>query len=294
MLAKTSTITGVVIGVTLFAARAHAQPDPDSEAKPAVAATAATDGNAQLTLPAGRLLVNAYVGINLSTDAVGKPITLSPDIWYGVTPEITAGLVHSGVGATGFIGGGLGLGGPSLCLTGSSSGCPDLYPGFGLDARYKLTTGMLSWAADGGVYVRHLGDPFELAVKLGAVGRWHQGPMAIELQPSVFIGITNRTVSQMAGGVTVDATLNGDILGLPVTVLYAVNPMLTVSAQSGIVLPLENTGDTYAVPLSVAGHYQVNANLNASLAFNLLKLVGGGSGSGFDARSLILGGTYAF
>src|ERR1041385_5008023 len=49
MLAKTSTITGVVIGMTLFAARAHAQPDPDSEAKSAAAVTAGADGNAQLT-----------------------------------------------------------------------------------------------------------------------------------------------------------------------------------------------------------------------------------------------------
>jgi hypothetical protein len=281
MLAKTSTITGVVIGMTLFAARAHAQPDPDSEAKPTTAVAAAGDGDAQLTLPTGKILVNAIVGIGLSTGAAFKPITISPDIWYGVTPDITAGLVHSTVGSSGFIGGGAGGAAPSLCVTGSDSGCADLYSGFGVDARYKLTTGMLSWAADGGVYVRHITDPLLLAVKLGAVGRWHQGQLAIELDPNLFIGVTNRDV-------------NGDAFNLPVTVFFAVNPMIAVSAQSGIVLPLQNTGDAYDVPLSVAGHYHVNDNLEVALAFNLLKLIGGGSGSGFDLRSLTFGGTYAF
>jgi len=122
MLAKTSTITGVVIGMSLFAARAHAQPDPDSEAKPSVSATAGTEGTAQLTLPTGRLLVNTVVGVGLSTGAAFKQISLSPDIWYGATPDITVGLVHSSVGSTGFIGGGIGVGGPSLCLTGADHG----------------------------------------------------------------------------------------------------------------------------------------------------------------------------
>jgi len=86
MLAKNTTIAGVVLGM-LFAARAHAQPDPDSETKPldAAAASAGGEGGEQLTLPKGRLVVNAYLGIGLSDGATFKPISLSPDIWYGVT-----------------------------------------------------------------------------------------------------------------------------------------------------------------------------------------------------------------
>ena len=118
MLAKNTTIMGVVLGM-LFAARAHAQPDPDSETKPldAAAASAGGEGGEQLTLQKGRLVLNAYVGIGLSDGAAFKPISLSPDVWYGVTDDITAGLVHSGVGTTGL----LGDVGQSLCLTGKDN-----------------------------------------------------------------------------------------------------------------------------------------------------------------------------
>ena len=276
MLAKTSTITGVVIGVTLFAARAHAQPDPDSEAKPAATATAGADGTDQVTLPSGRLLLAAFVEIGLSSGAAFKPISVSPDLWYGATPELTVGLVHSAVGRSGFVGGV----GDSLCLTGTDSGCPDLYRGFGVDARFKVKLGTLAFAADGGVYVGHLTDPTLLSVKLGAVGRWRQGQLAVDFAPNVFVGVTSR-----------DA--NPDVINLPVTALFAMTPMVTVSGQTGFVLPLQNLGDSYAIPVSVAGHYHVNESLDVSLAFSLPRLIAGGSG-GIDVRSLTLGGTYAF
>lgn len=286
MLAKNTTIVGVVLGM-LFAARAHAQPDPDSETKPldAAAASAGGEGGEQLTLQKGRLVVNAYLGIGLSDGAAFKPISLSPDVWYGVTDDITAGLVHSAVGTTGFIGGV----GESLCLTGSGSLCPDLYRNVGLEARYKLKMSSIAFAVDGGVYALQIQDPRLLDIKLGAVGRWHQGPLAIEASPSLFIGLTNRSVD-VAG---VSVTTNPDILYLPGTALYTLNPMITLAAQVGLVLPLENTGDAYAVPLSIGAFYRVTEQFNATAAFSLPRLIAASSG-GIDARSLTLGGSYAF
>src|SRR3954471_16592953 len=165
MLAKNTTIAGVVLGM-LFAARAHANPDPDSENKPldAAAASAGGEGGEQLTLPKGRLVVNAYLGIGLSDGATFKPISLSPDIWYGVTDEITAGLVHSAVGTTGFIGGG----GQSLCLTRTGSLCPDLYRNVGAEGRYKLKMSSIAFAVEGGVYALQIQDPRFIDIKLGA------------------------------------------------------------------------------------------------------------------------------
>jgi hypothetical protein len=147
MLAKNTTIVGVVLGM-LFAVRAQAQPDPDSETKPldAAAASAGGEGGEQLTLQKGRLVVNAYLGIGLSDGAAFKPISISPDVWYGVTDDITAGVVHSAVGTTGFIGGV----GESLCVSGSDS-CGDLYKNAGVEARYKLKMGGIALAVDGGL-----------------------------------------------------------------------------------------------------------------------------------------------
>jgi hypothetical protein len=281
MIDKTLALTGFVLCTTL--ATAHADPDPETT-PPATPAMA--EGADQLTLPRGRLLLDAFVEINLSTDLVFKPFSISPDVWYGATDDITVGLVHSSVGTSGFIGGV----GDSLCLAGSSNGCGDVYSNVGLAARYKLKTGPLAWAADGGLFIRHF-DPFQLAIKLGIVGRWSSGKLAVELAPNLFFGLTNRTPDAMAMVVVAG---NQEVLNLPVTALYTVAPKIAVAVQLGLQLPFQNTGDTYAVPLSIGAHYHVNESLGANLAFSLPRLVGGGDGTGFDGRTLTLGGTYAF
>ena len=73
----------------------------------------------------GRLLLSGFVEIGLNNGAAFKPISITPDIWYGVTDEITAGLVHSGTGLSGF----LGSQGDALCLTGTDNGCAKFYDG---------------------------------------------------------------------------------------------------------------------------------------------------------------------
>ncbi|HET7504538.1 MAG TPA: hypothetical protein VFK02_26130 [Kofleriaceae bacterium] len=267
-----------------------ARADEPDESKPAAEATAAAgQGADQLTLPKGRVLLNAFVEINLSADFVGKPISLSPDVWYGVTPDITAGLVHSSVGASGFIGGV----GDSLCLTGVDNGCSDLYKNVGVDVRYRLKNGPLAYAADGGLYVSSF-DPVTLALKAGGVVRWHEGPLAVEAAPNLFVGLTERTQNQMVGGAVVEVTSNGEVLNLPVAAIYTLAPKIDLAAQTGVVLPFENTGDNYRVPFSVGGNFQVNEALSVTAAFSLLAVVGGGAATGFDARTFTLGGTYAF
>src|SRR5262245_41487981 len=146
MLNKTSTFVCVVVGATLSALPAAAQSDTEPEA--VSSSTAGPEGTDQVTLPKSRLLLDAFFESNLSDSATFKPFAISPDIWYGATDDITVGLVHSSVGSSGFIGGA----DSSLCLAGTDNGCPDVYRGFGVDVRYNLKTGMLSYAADGGVY----------------------------------------------------------------------------------------------------------------------------------------------
>lgn len=287
MLAKNTTIAGVVLGL-LFAARAHAQPDPDSETKPldAAAASAGGEGGEQLTLQKGRLVLNAFLEVNLSGGGTFKPVSISPDLWYGVTDDITAGVVHSSVGTNGFMGGV----GDSLCLTGSSSGCPDLYRNVGVEARYRLKMSSIAVAADAGVFSGHATDLKLLDVKLGAVGRWHKGPLAIEAAPALLIAVTDRSVDLPGGG---SATLNHDFLSVPGTVLYTLNPMITLAGQTGLLLPLEDSGNGYTLPISVGAFYKVSGELNVSAAFSLPRLIAG-SGGGTDARSITLGGNYAF
>jgi hypothetical protein len=277
MLDKTSVLVCVVLGATLSIARADTEPEADPGTAPHAASTPSGDGNDQLTLPKGRLVLNALFEANLSDSLIFKPFSITPDVWYGVNDDLTVGLVHSGMGGSGFIG----SVGDSLCLAGNSSGCGDIYHNVGLDVRYRLKTGPLSYAVDGGVYALSI-DPLAIAVKLGFSGRWHKDKLAVEFQPNVFIGVTERD----SGGVT-------EIVNIPVTGYYTVAPKIALSAQTGAVLPVDNTGDTFRIPLSIGAHYTLNESLNLFLAFTFPAIVAGSNG-GIDARTLTLGATYAF
>lgn len=283
MFDKTSTFVCVALGATLATMPAAAQPATEPEA--VSTSPAGPDGIAQVTLPKGRVLLDAYLEASLVSGAEFKPFSLSPDIWYGATDDLTVGLVHSSVAGSGFMGGV----GTSLCLAGTGGGCADVYPGFGVDARYRLKNGPLAYAAEGGIYVSHF-DPFTMAVKLGLVARWQSDKLAVELSPNLALGVAGRTV----GEGMMEVTVNGETLNLPVTGLYAITPKIAAALQIGVILPFEATGDTYAVPLSIGGFFNVNESLNVNLAFSLPAVVGGGSATGFDARSITLGGTYAF
>jgi hypothetical protein len=285
MLDKTSVFVCVVLGATLSIARADTEPEGDPGTAPLAASISSGDGNDQLTLPKGRLVLDAFIEIGLSDGSEFEPISVSPDVWYGVSDDLTVGLVHSGRGASGFIG----SVGDSLCLSGEGGGCGDIYSNVGLNARYKLKTGPLSYAVDGGLYANSI-DPLALAVKLGVVGRWQKAKLAVEFQPNVFIGVTERD-GVVTGGVAVGG--NKEILSIPVTAYYAVGPKVALSLQTGVVMPFEEIADTFTVPLSLGGHYSLNESMNLTLAFTFPAIIAGTEG-GIDARSLTLGATYAF
>ena len=241
----------------------------------------------QLTAPKGKVVIDGFVEVNLSKSLAGKPISLSPDGWYGVTDDVTVGLVHSSVGATGFLGGA----GDSLCLTGTKNGCAKFYNDVGIDVRYRLKTPL---AFDGGLYVRNF-DPFQLALKLGIAGRWRfAGKGIIEVQPSLAIGLTKRDgnpppMGTMGSG----GPLNQEVLSLPITVGYEVVDKLELALQTGVQTPFKHAGDGYRIPLSIAGRYQITPHVGLGLAFTLPALAGGGPLTGVDARTLLLGGSYA-
>lgn len=246
----------------------------DDAAPSPAASTTTSDG---FVLPKGKALVDAYLELDLSSDRVFKPVSFAPDIWYGVTDDLTLGLVHSGVGATGF----LGAVGDSLCLTGSDNGCAHVYNNVGLDGRYRIAR---PWSIDAGLYITSISDPFQLAVKAGVDGRWVWNKVALQVQPSLFIGLTNREPDM--------GPANTETLFIPATVSYLVAPKVDLALQAGVALPFTNTSDTWSLPLSIAARFAATPRLGLGLAFSFPDLVGGNATT--DLRSLTLGGTYAF
>jgi hypothetical protein len=274
-------------------ARAEDEPvvtTPVDSGTPAPAAV----GGERVTMPAKRGMVHAQLGINLSTDLVGKPVSLSPDIWYGVNEKLTVGLIHTAVGATGI----QGIPGTSLCLTGADNGCGKFYDNVGIDVRYTLkSTEKLQLALDGGLFVNSF-DPFQMALKVGIAGRYRAGKqLALEFTPNIFFGVTER---DGGGDPAVAVGSNKEVLALPVNVVYGLNEKIGLLAQVALLLPFEDAGDFYTIGLALGGNYAINKQLSLELIFALpvlvtgLKDAMGDSLGGVDARTLTLGGSYAF
>lgn len=251
-----------------------------------------------MTLPKGRAVLNAFVGIDLTTDAVGKPISVAPDIWYGVDDKLTIGLVHSDIGDSQLIGLGA-VAGEGLCLTGSDNGCAKVYNNVALHARYGLAKGQTALALDGGLSFVQLSDPLLLDLNVGLVGRYHKGKLALEFSPRVFIAVTHRSADDnVMGDVGHDDFFNA--FG---TLLYSVAPKASLMVQSGFSFSIEHAGDNYFIPLSVGANIQINPKFDLMLAFSfplfLTKVVNSDGtdaalGTETDIRSLTIGGSYAF
>lgn len=214
-----------------------------------------------MILPKGKLKVDFSVNVNLSKELVGKPISITPDVWYGVAPKLEVGLAHSSYGLTGFWGTDA-LGG-GVCVTGEENGCAKFYNGpVGVLAHYALVEGDLTVAADGGLVIGSL-DPFELSLKAGVRGVKAMDKLMIGFAPFIAVGLTERDAG------------NKEYLGVPVDVNYMVNEKLGVGVQTGIHGPLDGFGDSFFVPVSLAAMYGVNENITAGAAFTLLRVTGG-------------------
>jgi hypothetical protein len=262
---------------------AAAEPLDEPPPPPAAEASNGLAGE-RVVLPADRLYGRAMLEIELTKDAAFDPVSLAPDVYYGVTSDFTVGLIHSFSGKTGVIGGT----GSSLCF---NDACDGVYHGLGLEGRYQVTTGKVGVAANFGLYVNDF-DPFRLAVKLGVVGRFRPSPtskLAVDFAPSLFIGVTEREPEMMG------STGNKEVFALPATALYAVTPKLTALVQTGLVVPFEGAADQFFVPLSLGASFAVNKQVSVEGAISLLHVLGGSAiPTGVDARSFTIGGGYAF
>lgn len=237
-----------------------------------------TTDEPQLTLPGGKLFLDAFVEVNLSKDFAFKPVSLAPDIWYGVNDDLTLGLVHSGRGATGL----WGSAGNGICFTGKDNGCPKVYDNLGIDARYHLwrKRGM-AIAANGGLYAMSF-DPFAMSLKLGAIARFASGAFAFELGPNIFIGLSKRDAG------------NKEVLSVPANFMYALPMRLGLAAQLGLWVPFSDTSLTmFGASLGV--QYFATDKVILDAVFSLPALAGGSAvADGVDMRTFTLGVGYAF
>ncbi len=225
-----------------------------------------------LTLPKGKINVAVNAELELSVDKVAKPLSLSPDVSYGITDALTVALVHSRYATTGF----RAAAGGGLCLTGTDGGCVAAYNNVGVEGWHRVPSGTLAVAAGGGLHATNLDAGF-YAAKLGLKARYTSGLLAVNALPSVLVAMTER---EDATG----ARLNQDTLWVPVQLTYRAVDAVTVGVGSGIKGPLSGFGDAWQVPLGFMGLYAIDSALAVGASFTFGQIVGGADATGVDYR----------
>lgn len=264
--------------------------DPNAAAAPAALPTMGPP----LTLGAGKLLIaGSTVNINMSADNVGKPISLAPSIYYGVSEKLTLGLTHDNgttlftprpsIGFTTIDIAGTAVRVPSfggICLNSEEDGCyVDTYSNVGLDALYSLKYDKFSVAGHGGLDFFKISDPSILQLRVGVLGRYMASDkIAIVFDPRITIGLTERDS-------------NKEAIDIPLWFWYDVNGKLGVYLHSGIAGPFDGFGDAFTVPVQIGGSFKVNEHLTAGLDFSFVNLLGKDGDA--DGRVLALRAAYA-
>lgn len=239
-----------------------------------------------LVVSPGEVRAGGIVDINLSDEAAFEPVVIALDGAYGAAEGLELALAHSSERTRGFY---LDQN-AGFCVTGQDSGCIDFYDGPALLARYRLAEGNLSAAADGGLVILSLSDPFAASVKLGALIRWNPGAFWLELAPNLYIAFAGRTVESM--GVEVD--FNKERLHIPLTAGFSVTGSIDAVVQLGVSGQIDGFGDTFASPVAAGLRIAIDERLSALAIFGFDDLYGGRGEFDLDGRRLGLAASYRF
>jgi hypothetical protein len=239
-------------------------------------AMAEGDGGGKHGLRKGGIAIHASLEVGMSKDSGGDPISIAPDVWYGVSDKLAVGLTHSAYGTTGFWTGQ----GNSLCVAGdfckNADGDTEFYDNGGVQAKFGfMQSADMSIAAVGGL-MYNVPDPFRMGLRAGIDGMWHSGKIGVAFTPSIQIGLNERDAG------------NKETLNVPVALMYMASPQLHVGLQTGIRGPLDGFGDAYSVPVGVGAMFMVNPNINVGGAFTLERVAGFDGPGAADLRSLAL------
>lgn len=253
--------------------------DPSGEGVPGVAFGAVVPlAGRHLVLRMGKGEVQAFVKVNMAKSQVGKPTTITPDVYFGVSDFLQLGVVHSSPlgwqtpGATP----------SSICVTGKDNSCPKVYNNLGIDALSLAVPGPMEVAGHVRFNFDSM-DPFRINLLAGFVSKLHLPWFAFLFYPSIQIGLNKR---DQAGGPTSDG--NKELLYLPGELEFQVTPFLALLAQAAFYTEARNFTDTYRIPLGAAAVISIGPMLDVGVrwAWDNVGKVSEGVSRG-DQRSLV-------
>jgi len=267
------------------AAPAGGEAPPAVAATPAPAAPAAASAT-NITLHQGGIGIDGDIGVGLSKGAAGKPISIVPNVYYGVTDTLTVGLADnpgSEIFQT------LGLAQRGLCLSGSTN-CAKTYNNISLDGLFSFSrSGTMDIGAHGGLDTQFGADTL-LSLRVGVKGKLQAGQFVLVFDPSLNLGLNKR-----------DADFNKEVLQLPMRFGFMVTPQLNLGLSIAFISPIDppsplKVSDIYQVPVGIGGTFAVNNMLDVRAQCTLDTLGNasnslGGAGR-VDARSFAIGAAY--
>jgi len=233
------------------------------------------------TLAAGMIQIHVDLFANMSTDNSFKPFSIAPDIFYGVSEKLTAGITH-GIG---------------ICPAGTDNGCAKVYNDIGVDTLFSLKKDeKMDLASHVGVDVGAFSPDLILSAHLGVLLKYQIDKIGIFVDPAIGIGLTQRDAG------------NKETLAIPVQVAYQVNKNLApflrtglggvpigmagVKTSAGVNLDVDGAGfgDTYAVPLGIGALYGLSNKLDVGAELDFPALFGStlASDIGTDGRFLFV------
>ncbi len=211
-----------------------------------------------LVLASGMLEIRGEtVRVNLSKDVALEPISLAPDVFYGVTKEWTVGITHD----------------TGICLTGTTGGCAKPYNDVGIEAQYSLMgRGSFQLAATGGASAPSFSPDFVAGLNFGFLAKIHAGSIEVRSSPKLYVGVVKRS-SQ------------GDSVDIPVDFVYQLQPQTAVALETGFEAALDDLGGANKIPVGLSGLFSINEKFDIGAAFRLGNVAG--TDGGIDERELI-------
>jgi hypothetical protein len=209
-----------------------------------------------LVLGSGEVEARLVTALGLSAPELLRPVSVSPDLWYGVAPRWTVGVVHSAQSL------GLVRADASLCFRGvPPESCQRTYRGGGVDVRWQARDGALAVAPRGRLLVRDA-EPWKPALAAGALVRWTRGRYAVSADPYLQLGLANQG--------------RGNRAALVVPLWLAVQPArrVLVALHTGWDGELAVLRDGWHVPAALAVEARAYRGLHVAVEGGFRSLIG--------------------
>jgi hypothetical protein len=255
---------------------------PEAAAAPAAAAPAGYPNEyalRPLTLSAGTFQATVPVVLNLSKNAVLKPVWVPLDLRYGVNNELEVFVSHNYLGAP------VAFGQGGVCLGGTSRGCEKFYNNINVGGQYSLLkSNGVELSGLAALDVRRLSDPMYLAIDVGVGFKYLTGPISIKVAPQIGIGANKRSEG------------NKEVLSVPVQIAFQATPQLAAFLDTGIFGSTDHFSDVYGVPVGIGASFLVLHGLDVGAEFMLRQALAGSTVpsdmKGANARTLTVFAAY--